>query len=86
MIRIVDLYFRCGAKETGLAVADRFLDESIKAICYFAQDFRGDTLSAKATEDNFNYISYLIQVMQEAGLTQEANAFQDRLYSALQIN
>ena len=86
MIRIVDLYFRCGAKETGLAVADRFLEESIKAICYFAQDYRGDTLSSKTAEDNFSYISYLIQVMQEAGLTQEASAFQDRFYSAMRVN
>ena len=85
MLRIVDLYFRCGAKETALAVADRFLTESTQAICYFAQDFRGEALSNKTVEDNFNYLSYLIQTVEDAGCSEEAAAFQERLYAALRV-
>lgn len=86
LLRMVDCYFRCGEKEKALAVADRFMEESIKAVCYFAQDFRGAPLSNKAAEDNFNYISYLIQTIDSAGLPDEAAAFQDRLYAALKMN
>ena len=85
LLRIVDLYLRLDAREKGLALADAFVDETTRVITYFSQEYRGEMLSRKTVEDNFNYFSFLLQSLEGAGLKEEADDFQDRLYDALHV-
>jgi hypothetical protein len=85
LLRIVDLYLRLDAQEKGLALADAFVEETTRVITYFSQEYRGEMLSRKTVEDNFNYFSFLLQSLEGAGLKEKADDFQDRLYDALHV-
>ena len=83
---MIDLYLRAGSPEKGLALAEAFSAETASVIAYFSQDLGGEMLSRKTAEDNFQYFSYLVQTLEEAGFHDKAETLQDRLYQSLRLN
>ena len=86
ILRMIDLYLRAGSPEKGLALAEAFSAETASVIAYFSQDLGGEMLSRKTAEDNFQYFSYLVQTLEEAGFHDKAETLQDRLYQSLRLN
>ena len=62
----IDLYIKCGEKEKGLAMAGRFMEETMQAIRFFAQPYRGSVLSQTDLQHNFQLYQYGIEVVHSA--------------------
>ena len=58
VLQAIDLYFKCGEKAKGLAMADRFMEETMQAIRLFAQPYRGSVLSQIDLQNNFQLYQY----------------------------
>ena len=62
----IDLYIKCGEKEKGLAMAERFLEETMQAIRLFAQPYRGSVLSQTDLQHNFQLYQYCLEIISAA--------------------
>ena len=63
VIHAIDLYLKCGEKEKGLAMADRFTEETMQAIRLFAQPYRGSVLSKSDLDNNFQLYQYTVETV-----------------------
>ena len=63
VIHAIDLYIKCGEKEKGLAMADRFMEETMQGIRLFAQPYHGAVLSQSDLENNFQLYQYGIEAV-----------------------
>ena len=66
VIFAVDLYLKCGQREKGLDLADRFMNETMQAIRLFAQPYKGSVLSQPDLQHNFQLYQYGIEVIRTA--------------------
>ena len=85
ILRITDLYLRLGERQKALAVADRFVEEMLPVLHYFGQTFRGEILSQKVVEDNVNYLQYLMQILDDAGLREEGDRYHERVLGSFRL-
>ena len=65
VLQAIDLYFKCGEKAKGLAMADRFMEETMQAIRLFAQPYRGSVLSQIDLQNNFQLYQYGIDIVRQ---------------------
>ena len=65
VLQAIDLYFKCGEKDKGLAMADRFMEETMQAIRLFAQPYRGSVLSQIDLQNNFQLYQYGIDIVRQ---------------------
>ena len=66
VIHAIDLYIKCGQKEKGLAMADRFMEETMLSLKLFAQPYHGSVLSQSDLENNFQLYPYGIEAIRSA--------------------
>ena len=86
VIFAVDLYLKCGQREKGLDLADRFMNETMQAIRLFAQPYKGSVLSQPDLQHNFQLYQYGIEVIRTADpdkAQEYAKTLEDFLNSAV---
>lgn len=81
ILRIIELYIQCSQPEKAEAVADRFAEETVRAIRYFSSPYGpDDVLSDKYMRDNVSLLSYLCEAFQSSGLGDISNKYQNMLF------
>ena len=83
VIKLIDLYFSCGADSKAKAVANQFGDEIVAGIAYFAAPDSKEALSQKNVDDAVSLFYYLIDVLEQHGQLRMAEEIQKRLYTKL---
>ena len=63
VLSAIELYHRCGQDDKALAMADRFLEETMQSIRLFAQPYRGSVLSQVDLQHNFQLYQYGVEVV-----------------------
>ena len=82
VIHAIDLYIKCGQKDKGIAMADRFLEETMQAIRLFAQPYKGTVLSQIDLENNIQLYHYGIEALY-AGDPEKAEEYSNTLQDFL---
>ena len=78
VINAIDLYIKCGEKEKGLDLADRFINETMDAIILFSKPFHGSVLSRSDLENNFQLYQYAVETVSLAD-TEKAQEYSKAL-------
>lgn len=65
VMQAIDTYIQCGEKEKAMAMADRFLEETMQAIKLSAQPYRGTVLSRTDLENNFMLYQYTVDIINQ---------------------
>ncbi|MBQ7221956.1 MAG: DUF2723 domain-containing protein [Bacteroidales bacterium] len=74
IIYAVDLYLALGETEKANEITDRFIDETVAAMAYYAQPFvDGAALNDKELERNIQYFAYMISIHRSRGNTAKAS-------------
>lgn len=63
VIEAIELYDKCGEKEKALDLADRFINETLKAIRYFAKPYYNSVISLRDAEQNIHLFQYAIDIV-----------------------
>lgn len=63
VIEAIELYGKCGEKEKALDLADRFINETLKAIKYFAKPYYNSVISPRDAEQNIRLFQYAIDIV-----------------------
>ena len=64
--------FLAGEKEKGMAIANEFIDETIKSINMFATQHRGRYLSKRDIESNLSFLFYVSDIFKNRGYSKES--------------
>lgn len=72
VVECIDLYFLAGEKEKGMAIANEFIDETIKSINMFATQHRGRYLSKRDIESNLSFLFYVSDIFKNRGYSTES--------------
>lgn len=72
VVECIDLYFLAGEKEKGMAIANEFIDETIKSINMFATQHRGRYLSKRDIESNLSFLFYVSDIFKNRGYSKES--------------
>ena len=78
VLSAIELYIKCGEKEKGLDLADRFINETMDAIVLFSKPFHGSVLSRTDLESNFQFYQYAVDIVNQAD-TEKAREYSQAL-------
>ena len=78
VLSAIELYIKCGEKEKGLDLADRFINETMDAIILFSKPFHGSVLSRSDLESNFQFYQYAVDIVNQAD-TEKAREYSKAL-------
>ncbi|HBG24281.1 MAG TPA: hypothetical protein DDX10_04340, partial [Rikenellaceae bacterium] len=68
----INTYLLAGEKEKGLALADAFIEETLKSIDLFSTKYRGRFLSMRDIENNLSYLFYIADIYKNRGMEDRA--------------
>lgn len=80
----IDLYFLAGENEKAMAIANLFIDETLKSINMFAIQHRGRYLSKSDVESNLSFLLYVADIYKNRGYTKEADELESMLEKLIQ--
>ncbi|MFA6676792.1 MAG: DUF2723 domain-containing protein [Bacteroidales bacterium] len=83
VIQAIDTYFKAGEQDKGLELANKFADETINAIQFFARPYKDGYLSKSDVESNISLLYYEIETLKNNGMKKTGNEIETRLKSLL---
>ena len=79
----IELYIKCGAEEKGAALAEKFLDETLKSVMFFTKPYHGGYLSYADAQNCLTYYSYGIELLNMVD-KDKADAYYKKIESLIQ--
>ncbi|PKO99522.1 MAG: hypothetical protein CVU13_05445 [Bacteroidetes bacterium HGW-Bacteroidetes-8] len=68
----INTYLLAGEKEKAIALADAFIEETLKSIDLFSTKYRGKFLSMRDIENNLSYLFYIADIYKNRGMEERA--------------
>ena len=73
----IETYLKAGEREKAHALADEFVNETMKSVTLFSKEFKGELLSADDMQRNLYYILIVSQTFEENGDKEKAKEYSD---------
>ena len=83
LVRMVDAYYNCGARDKALDLAQKFGESIIKGIVYFSNT-GGEVINQKCVDDQVSIFYYLIDILEKNDDKDIAEFLQKKLYVDMQ--
>ncbi len=79
IMEAIDIYLAAGERDKGIALFDKFKDETIVSITLFAKEFNGSYLSKSDIEQNLAYMFHLADILTNRGEEDIARKLEEEL-------